>query len=74
MLILASRSRCKALRYSTGKDALSGVPACFDAAEKNRVPYMVISGPTGGHGFGLGSATSQKGWVERMLEFYHNFC
>ena len=44
------------------------------AAEKNRVPYMVISGPTGGHGFGLGSATSQKGWVERMLEFYHNFC
>lgn len=40
------------------------------ALKKSGVRYQIEILESGGHGFGLGSATPGKGWVERALEFY----
>lgn len=40
-----------------------------EALDQAGVPYVFEVGPTGGHGYGLGSNTSVKGWLERAVQF-----
>lgn len=40
-----------------------------EALTEAKVPYHIERAPYGGHGYGLGSATHAKGWVERAIDF-----
>lgn len=42
----------------------------IEALEKQKVPWRAERPATGGHGFGLGSATPAAGWVERAVRFW----
>lgn len=39
------------------------------ALKEANVPHTIERVASGGHGFGLGTATSAKGWIERALRF-----
>ena len=41
-----------------------------EALKKADVPYQVERIQNGGHGYGLGTATPAKGWVERAIRFW----
>ena len=43
-----------------------------EALTEAKVPYYIERAPYGGHGYGLGSATPAKGWVERAIDFGKN--
>ncbi len=40
------------------------------ACKKSGVPFVMETGENGGHGFGLGSKISLKGWVDRMYRYF----
>ena len=42
----------------------------IEALEEHQVPWRAERPATGGHGFGLGSATPAAGWVERAVRFW----
>lgn len=47
--------------------------ACLiEALEQHGIPYRSELPTSGGHGFGLGSATPAVGWVERAVRFWKN--
>ena len=39
------------------------------ALTKAGIAYRIERVPSGGHGFGLGTATAAKGWISRALDF-----
>lgn len=44
-----------------------------EALDKAGVPSILEIGNTGGHGYGLGSNTSVKGWLERAVQFMQQY-
>ncbi len=44
------------------------------ALKQNNVRHKIHRVPSGGHGFGLGTATPAKGWVTQALEFMDDEC
>lgn len=46
-----------------------GAEGLMDAMERHGIPCRLEQAQSGGHGFGLGSATSLNGWVERAYQF-----
>jgi acetyl esterase/lipase len=45
-----------------------------NALQKAKIPHLIEHPATGGHGFGLGSATPATGWPERELAFMETIC
>ena len=46
----------------------------FEKLKERRVPCEYEHPKTGGHGFGLGSETEAKDWIERAVTFWKKLC